>query len=294
MSHLLVIPQPSDHKPIPNRHFCREAEFITRDGLHSLAWDKKKKRRTFIMSNEIVSLTQSMTLHRVQETVVFSNSGDRAGHKHDMDPDKQRPPQDSAENPSPQQAARHCHSLNKCEQQQQWWHGPCGGRWVSGRQQDRQGGRGRSPARVCGGTGGSLSSHPRRGRVPGAGPTCCGGWGKADPHSLSSTAAFHLGGREETGLLHAVLGGWAPAQPAFTCYLLGCPPWGPLLSSPLQECATKCCPRQPNAGCEVALDWEAPIAPQSRNTCRPPGDRHDPGASRCCQVRGEEQRRWLV
>ena len=48
------------------------------------------------------SLTRGVTLHRVQETVVFSDSGDRAGHKHYMDPDKQRtPPQDSAENPSP-------------------------------------------------------------------------------------------------------------------------------------------------------------------------------------------------
>lgn len=96
---LFAIPQPSDHKPIPNRQFCREAEFNTQDGPRSLAWDEKKKRKTLITSNEIGSLTQSVTLHKN----VFSDSSDRAGHKHNTSPDKQNlpSPRDSAENPSP-------------------------------------------------------------------------------------------------------------------------------------------------------------------------------------------------
>lgn len=75
----------------------------------------------------------------------------------------------------------------------------------------------------------------------------------------------------------------ASTPPAFACYPPGCPPRGPSLSSPLQERATKRHPHQPDAGCEVALDWEAPIASQSRNTGRLPGEHHDPGASRHCQ-----------
>lgn len=75
---LIALPNPKDHKAVPQQALLREADFITRDGTRSLTWDKKteQKRKTSVTSNESGSRTQSTALSRVRGTAVVDDSSD--------------------------------------------------------------------------------------------------------------------------------------------------------------------------------------------------------------------------
>lgn len=80
----LLFPSPVTTSWSPTAASAGKQSSLHEMGHAQFHGSRNKKRKTLITSNELDSLTQSMTLHRAQ--VVFSDSGDRAGHKHNMDP----------------------------------------------------------------------------------------------------------------------------------------------------------------------------------------------------------------